>query len=481
MTSAVQQLWVGYLGYGLGVGIAVACGYVPMVAVVGAWFDRRRAVALAVAVAGIGVGTLVGAPLARRADRRPTAGGRPTCCSESAARCCSSARRVRGPPAAGADRRAAAAAARGWCGPSTFRAMYAATVLASSLALFVPFVFLPRPPSRSGSTRSRAAALDRRASGSPASSAGSRSGRWPTGPGACARSGQLRHPGVQLRRSGSSRGRWPWLLAFAIVLGVGYGGWIAPAADRARRAVRRARARRPGRAGLHRGRDRRAARAAAGRRAGRRHRRLPLGDRRRRDVRARRVPRPAAAGRAHVEPTPRCSMDRSSARRERTIPAAGADQHNERAVQRQEELEAFAWPTSSPRSSGSRPTRSAGMRNKSVKSSVRTAVRKFREAAEPATPSRPPSCSAPRRRALDKAASKGVIHKNQAANRKSAMAKRLSSTLGLSPSHAAAPPALGAAPSVCVRPAGGGQRRRGRRTSAARRVPGRSPGRPRRP
>jgi len=55
---------VGYLGYGLGVGVAVACGYVPMVAVVGAWFDRRRALAIGIAVAGIGVGTLAGPPLA---------------------------------------------------------------------------------------------------------------------------------------------------------------------------------------------------------------------------------------------------------------------------------------------------------------------------------------------------------------------------------------------------------------------------------
>ena len=55
---------MGYLGYGLGVGVAVACGYVPMVAVVGAWFDRRRALAIGIAVAGIGVGTLAGPPLA---------------------------------------------------------------------------------------------------------------------------------------------------------------------------------------------------------------------------------------------------------------------------------------------------------------------------------------------------------------------------------------------------------------------------------
>ena len=52
-----------------------------------------------------------------------------------------------------------------------------------------------------------------------------------------------------------------------------------------------------------------------------------------------------------------------------------------------------------------------------------TAVRRFREAAE-AGDARPPSC-ARGVAALDKAASKGVIHKNQAANRKSAMAKRV--------------------------------------------------------
>ena len=63
-TSLVNSLWVGYITYGLGVGIGVACGYVPMLAVVGAWFERRRAAALGVAVTGVGLGTLLTAPLA---------------------------------------------------------------------------------------------------------------------------------------------------------------------------------------------------------------------------------------------------------------------------------------------------------------------------------------------------------------------------------------------------------------------------------
>ncbi len=68
----------------------------------------------------------------------------------------------------------------------------------------------------------------------------------------------------------------------------------------------------------------------------------------------------------------------------------------------------------------------ARMRNKSVRSSVRTAVRHFREAAESGDVDQAATLQRSAARALDKAASKGVIHKNQAANRKSAMARKLS-------------------------------------------------------
>ncbi|WP_219418517.1 30S ribosomal protein S20 [Pseudonocardia nigra] len=64
------------------------------------------------------------------------------------------------------------------------------------------------------------------------------------------------------------------------------------------------------------------------------------------------------------------------------------------------------------------------IRNKSVKSSVRTAVRRFREAVEAGDTEKAVELQRAAARALDKAASKGVIHKNQAANRKSALAKR---------------------------------------------------------
>ncbi|HEY8810961.1 MAG TPA: MFS transporter [Candidatus Dormibacteraeota bacterium] len=64
LTSFVHQLWLGYLTYGIGVGVGTACGYVPMVAAVGSWFDRRQGLALGIAISGIGVGTLAGAPAA---------------------------------------------------------------------------------------------------------------------------------------------------------------------------------------------------------------------------------------------------------------------------------------------------------------------------------------------------------------------------------------------------------------------------------
>jgi small subunit ribosomal protein S20 len=68
----------------------------------------------------------------------------------------------------------------------------------------------------------------------------------------------------------------------------------------------------------------------------------------------------------------------------------------------------------------------ARLRNKAVKSSLKTAVRRFRAAADAGSAETTELLRAVNRQ-LDKAASKGVIHANQAANRKSALAKRAAS------------------------------------------------------
>jgi len=66
-------------------------------------------------------------------------------------------------------------------------------------------------------------------------------------------------------------------------------------------------------------------------------------------------------------------------------------------------------------------------RNRTVKSEVKTAVRATRTAIASGDREVAETSLRLASRKLDKAVSKGVIHKNQAANRKSAMAKQLAS------------------------------------------------------
>jgi len=69
----------------------------------------------------------------------------------------------------------------------------------------------------------------------------------------------------------------------------------------------------------------------------------------------------------------------------------------------------------------------AHRRNKSVKTAVKTSIRRFRAAAESGDAEQARLLARTATRKLDKAASSGVIHKNQAANRKSAISKRAAS------------------------------------------------------
>ena len=69
--------------------------------------------------------------------------------------------------------------------------------------------------------------------------------------------------------------------------------------------------------------------------------------------------------------------------------------------------------------------RKAEERNKAVRSEVRTAVRAAREAISAGDKSRAEETVKLASKKLDKAVSKGVIHKNQAANKKSAISTKL--------------------------------------------------------
>jgi small subunit ribosomal protein S20 len=63
----------------------------------------------------------------------------------------------------------------------------------------------------------------------------------------------------------------------------------------------------------------------------------------------------------------------------------------------------------------------ARLRNQSVKSELRTAVRGLRDAIDAGEKDKAAELLVVTNRKLDQAASKGVIHKNQAANKKSAL------------------------------------------------------------
>ena len=71
-----------------------------------------------------------------------------------------------------------------------------------------------------------------------------------------------------------------------------------------------------------------------------------------------------------------------------------------------------------------RQNEAARQRNKAVKSSLKTAVRKANDAIDAGDAAAATEAVQDASRKLDKAASKGVIHANQAANRKSSLASR---------------------------------------------------------
>ncbi|MGI9614143.1 MAG: MFS transporter [Acidimicrobiales bacterium] len=142
-TSQVSSIWLGYLTYGIGVGIGVACVYVPMVAAVGGWFDRQRTTALGFAVAGIGVGTLTIAPLSEwLIDRYGWRTSYVVLAIGAAGLLAIASIWAAKPPLDQGASEMPATLGRVVRERSEFWILYGAMALVS-VALFVPFVFLP--------------------------------------------------------------------------------------------------------------------------------------------------------------------------------------------------------------------------------------------------------------------------------------------------------------------------------------------------
>ena len=223
LVSRATALWHAWLGHGLGVGLAVACCYVPLVAVVGAWWPRGRTVAVGIAVSGIGLGTLAGAPVAaaligavgwRDAYLVLAAGGvavllacavlvRPAPVPEDEVRL-PLLPRLRTP---------------------TYRLLYGAGLLLS-VALYVPFVHLPAYAQSRGSGAVAGAALVGVIGGA------SVVGRLALG-AVAGRLGVLRTYRACFVLMAGSFALWlgdpsyARLVAFTVLLGVGYGGFVA--------------------------------------------------------------------------------------------------------------------------------------------------------------------------------------------------------------------------------------------------------------
>ena len=224
VTSRASSLWQAALGHGLGVGVGVACGYVPLVAVVGAWFERRRTVAVGVAVSGIGAGTLVGAPVSAaiidalgwREAYLVLAGVAVVVLLGCAAVLAPAPVAVGSAPAPPLGPRLRTPA---------FRNLYGSQVLLT-VVLFVPFVHLPAYAATTGVGTVAAAALV------GVIGAASIVGRLALG-GLADRLGVVRTYQACFVAMAASYALWlgvpgyTRLVVFAVVLGVGYGGFVA--------------------------------------------------------------------------------------------------------------------------------------------------------------------------------------------------------------------------------------------------------------
>jgi MFS family permease len=238
VTARAGSLGVALASYGIGVGIGVACAYVPMVALVGAWFERRRTLALGVAVAGIGIGTLVIPPVTAVLIEK--IGWRDSYLVLAAVGVAALGLCALAAAPAPAGESAAGSSLADALRDRQYRLLYLATALLG-IPLFVPFVYLPSYAEERGVDPVLAAGLV------GAIGTASVIGRLALG-ALAAPLGLLRvfrgcFIAIALSfvlwwAAGAS---YPVLVAFAVVLGVGYGGYVAlaPAVVAARFGVER--------------------------------------------------------------------------------------------------------------------------------------------------------------------------------------------------------------------------------------------------
>lgn len=221
-TALIESVWMGFVTYGGLVGLGAASAYMPALAIVGGWFDKRRTTALGLAAAGTGCGTMLLPPLA--AWLIEAFGWRTAIAAigvGSAVVLAGCAVVVRPPPVA----RARAGGLRRTVLSVSFATLYLSWVLVT-MALFHAFIFLPGAATSLGASPAAAAVL--------VSVIGGMSilGRAGIGPVAERMSITGLYKLAVAVMAGSFviwlfAGDYPALAVFAAVLGIGYGVRIA--------------------------------------------------------------------------------------------------------------------------------------------------------------------------------------------------------------------------------------------------------------
>lgn len=222
VTATAPNAAMLYVGHGLLVGLAMSSTFIPLTAAVSAVFERHRSMAVGVAVSGIGLGTLVMAPLLAALIR--ALGWRDSylvlavACTAALLACAAGTKgpRLHSPHAAPASESTRT---------RDYRLMYASQVLLS-VAIFTPFAHLPAYAEESGADAVDAAALV------GVIGAASVLGRLGLG-WVADRWGLFRTYRACFLAIGASFLAWLWpgaaypaLLLHAVVLGVGYGGFV---------------------------------------------------------------------------------------------------------------------------------------------------------------------------------------------------------------------------------------------------------------
>ena len=226
LTSHVDAIHVGYLTIGVGVGVGGGMIATPIYSTAGGWFDRRRAVAMGLVASGNGLGTLVLVPYAESLiDRDGWRSAYQQLALVDVALFALAAMLIARPPGMHAPP-PAIAHMRAVLRLGAFRVLFV-TGLLFSVSLFIAFAFVVDFATDEGITSQRAALLV------GIIGASSIVGRL----GITALAGRL--PAVRLLQGClaaqpvafllwlSSDGSYPVLVAFAVTMGIAYGGFVA--------------------------------------------------------------------------------------------------------------------------------------------------------------------------------------------------------------------------------------------------------------